>query len=194
MYGQEQDEQRRLDLRSREDALSRYRAGSLAGMGEGPQEQENKLFTAMMSAYPEHRELLMSTGGDEVALRRILEDITAPEEEAVPEDRNFKLIDTEERGFQLIDVDKVGAGMGEEDWSVGLNMTGKRPPREVDPAIGIKRKGELLDLVPYEMRDAFEEQILQAIASLYGISTEGIGKDELVSKMEQMILDKGPVE
>jgi hypothetical protein len=166
MYGQEQDEQRRLDLRSREDALSRYRAGSLAGMGEGPQEQENKLFTAMMSAYPEHRELLMSTGGDEVALRRILEDITAPEE----------------------------AGMGEEDWSVGLNMTGKRPPREVDPAIGIKRKGELLDLVPYEMRDAFEEQILQAIASLYGISTEGIGKDELVSKMEQMILDKGPVE
>jgi hypothetical protein len=45
MYGQEQDEQRRLDLRSREDALSRYRAASAAGVGQQQQDTPYELET-----------------------------------------------------------------------------------------------------------------------------------------------------
>jgi hypothetical protein len=42
MYDRRQDEQRRLDLRSREDALSRYRAASAAGVGQ-EKEQDYEL-------------------------------------------------------------------------------------------------------------------------------------------------------
>jgi len=124
------------DLREREDALSRYRAGSLAtgryGF-EGEPSLEDTLFQAMLAQYPEHREAIIATGGDLVALRALNRKINSMN----PEFQRPKYTKvTGDDGIGVLEIGPDGAGSvtdvpGTENYgrpeNVGPNITSVTP-------------------------------------------------------------------